>query len=189
MPTPDRIKTPDTFWDALDSLSISRASLLREANLPPTAFSYDARMNTKRPFAMWEALQTLGGRDIDLAVTRAMHGPTLPPSFLVAYHANNVGEALHRVAHFKALCAPEECQVAVEGDSCVVSTAWTYAEQVEPDALTDATFTFLVNMVRTGTEQKIVPKLIELRREQSEELEAWLDCPITWNAPRAPGVS
>ncbi|QDG78313.1 AraC family transcriptional regulator [Labrenzia sp. PHM005] len=183
MPTPDRIKTPDTFWNALESLSINRAALLRDAKLPPSVFSPEGRMNTKQLFALWEALQTLGGDDIGLALTETMHGASLPPSFLVAFHAKNVGEALHRIARFKALCAPEEFRVTVEDDGCTVTSTWTYAEQVEPDALTDATFTFLVNMVRAGTEQTISPREIALRRSRSERLEAWFDCPIAWNAP------
>lgn len=185
MQTPDRIKTPDTFWKALESLSISRAALLRDAKLPPSVFSSQGRMTTKQLFAMWEALQSLGGDDIGLGLTETMHGATLPPSFLVAFHARNVGEALHRIARFKALCAPEEFRVIVEDDGCVVTTAWTYANQTEPDALTDATFTFLVNMVRAGTGKRITPKGIELRRGRSERLETWFDCPIAWNAPHA----
>ncbi|WP_170334933.1 AraC family transcriptional regulator [Ruegeria arenilitoris] len=185
MPTPDRIKTPDIFWKALESLSISRAALLRDAKLPPSVFSPEGRMTTKQLFALWDALQALGGDDIGLALTDSMHEATLPPSFLVAFHAKNVGEALHRVARFKALCAPEEFRVSVEDDGCAVTTAWTYARQTEPDALTDATFTFLVNMVRAGTEQAISPKGIELRRSRSERLETWFDCPIAWNAPNA----
>ncbi|MBO9445785.1 AraC family transcriptional regulator [Ruegeria sp. R14_0] len=185
MQTRDRIKTPDTFWKALESLSISRAVLMRDANLPSRVFSSEGRMTTRQLFAMWEVLQTLGGDDIGLAVTETMHEATLPPSFLVAFHAKNVGEALYRVARFKALCAPEEFRVAVEGDGCAVTTAWTYAKQTEPDALTDATFTFLVNMVRAGTGQTLSPKGIELRRSRSERLETWYDCPISWNAPHA----
>lgn len=185
MPVPDRIKTPDTFWDALKRLSISRAELLREAHLPHNAFSREARMTTQQLFVMWEALQTLGGDDIGLEMTLTMHGATLPPSFLVAFHAKNVGEALHRVARFKALCAPEEFRVSIEDEGCVVTTTWTYAEQTEPDALTDATFTFLVNMVRAGTGQKITPRKIELRRDPSDRLEKWFDCPVIWNAPCA----
>ncbi len=185
MPTPDRIKTPDTFWDALGSLSINRATLLQAAKLPSSAFSSEARMSTEQLFAMWDALQTLGGDDIGLALTQTMHGPTLPPSFLVAFHAKNVGEAPHRVARFKALCAPEEFRVAIDGQGCVITTAWIYAKRTEPYALTDATFTFLVNMVRAGTGLMIKPKLVELRRKPSEGLETWFDCPITWNAPHA----
>lgn len=142
-------------------------------------------MSTKQLFALWEALQKLGGDDIGLAITQTMHGPTLPPSFLVAFHAKNIGEALHRVARFKALCAPEEFHVAIGDEGCVVTTAWTYAKRTEPDVLTDATFTFLVTMVRAGTGHMIKPKLVELRRRPSEGLETWFDCPITWNAPHA----
>ncbi len=123
MPTPNRVKTPDAFWDALGTLSISRAALLHETKLPPRAFASESRMSTKQLFALWEALQKLGGDDIGLAITQTMHGPTLPPSFLVAFHAKNIGEALHRVARFKALCAPEEFHVAIGDEGCVVTTA------------------------------------------------------------------
>lgn len=164
MPTPDRIKTPDTFWKALENLSISRAALMREANLPSSVFSSERRMTTKQLFAMWEPLQILGGDDVGLELTETMHEATLPPSFLVAFRAKNVGEALHRVARFKALFAPEEFQETIEDDGCTVAKAWTYAKQTEPNALTDATISFLVNMVRAGTGQTISPRGIELRR-------------------------
>lgn len=142
-------------------------------------------MTTKQLFALWGSLQTLGGDDIGLALTETMYEATLPPSFLVAFHAKNVGEALQRLARFKALCAPEEFRVKVEDDGCVVTTSWTYAQQAEPSALTDATFSFIVNLVRAGTGQTISPKQVELRRNRSERLETWFACPITWNAPHA----
>lgn len=185
MPTPDRIKTPESFWNSLQSLSINRAALLRQARLPPNVISPETRMSTKQLFALWDALETLAGDDIGLLVTETMHGATLPPSFLIAFHAKNVGEAFHRLARFKALCAPEEFRLSTEGDGCVVTTDWTYAQGPEPDALTDATFTFLVNMARVGTGKKIAPEHIALRRDRSERLEKWFDCPIRWNAPHA----
>lgn len=184
MPTPDRIKTPETFWTALESLSIQRSAILREAKLPHGIVCPDARMSTAQLFALWDALQELAGPDIGLDLTTTMHGATLPPSFLVAFHAKNVGEALQRVARFKALCAPEQFHVDVSGKSCAVTTTWTYAHRAEPDALTDATFTFLVNMVRAGTGRKVTPKKVELRRRPGEKLRNWLDCPVTWRASK-----
>ncbi|MBE1285674.1 MAG: helix-turn-helix domain-containing protein [Rhodobacteraceae bacterium] len=185
MLTPDRIKTPDTFWKALEKLSISRASVLRKARLPQGVFASGARMTTAQFFALWEALQTLGGPNIGLDLTRTMHGPTLPPSFLVAFHAKNLGKALHRVARFKSLCAPEGIKIAVEGTECIVTTSWVHAKRVEPHALTDATFSFLVNMVRAGTGQQIRPRKIDLRRSPDDQLRSWFDCPISWNATSA----
>lgn len=87
-------------------------------------------MSTEQLFAMWDALLTLGGDDIRLVLTQTMHGPTLPLSSLVAFPRKNVGEALHRVARFKALCAPEEFVVVIANQGCVISTAWIYAKRL-----------------------------------------------------------
>jgi AraC-like DNA-binding protein len=114
-----------------------------------------------------------------------MHSSTLPPSFLVAYHAKTVGEALQRVARFKTLTAPEEILLRTEGNRCTITTAWAYANRQEPSALTDASFSFLVNMVRAGSGKPIRPLALTLCRNPSEALQSWFDCPITWNARQA----
>lgn len=185
MPTPDRIKSSDSFWNALDSLSVQRAALVCASRLPLALFNAEARMTTAQLFTMWSALEELGGADIGLDMTLAMRSPTLPPSFLVAWHARNMGEALQRIARYKALCAPEEFHIEIGPEDCVVTTSWIYATKDEPFALTDAKFSFLVNMVRAGTGQQIRPKRLELQRAPSERLQTWFDCPIKWRASQS----
>lgn len=181
MSPPDRIKIPETFWRALESLSIQQSAILPIAKLPPSIFQSNTHMTTAQLFDTWAALQELGGSDIGLKLTKTMYSSTLPPSFLVAFHAKNMGEALQRIARYKALCAPEVFQIKLEHNECTVSTSWIYAKNQVPDALIDATFTFLVNIARTGTGKKIVPKRVELRRSHSKNLQQWFSCPITWH--------
>ena len=129
--TPDRIKTPDAFWKAIEQLSIRRSALLREAGLPVSIVNREARMSTAQFFALWRAMERLGGADIGHDLSTMLHGSTMPPSFLVAFHAKDLGEALHRVARFKALCAPEEFHIAINGDDCVITTSWPHAHGPE----------------------------------------------------------
>lgn len=185
MAAPDRIKTPEAFWTAVDRLSIKLPEVLNESQLPPSIVRPDARMSTAQLFALWRALEKLGGPDFGLDLTIATHSPALPPSFLGGIHAKNVGESLQRLARFKTLCAPEQFEIATAGDECTVTTSWPHAAEDEPWALTDASYSFIVNMVRAGTGKDLSPKRIELKRNRSQRLEDWYGCPIAWNSPRS----
>ena len=79
--TPDRIKTPDAFWKAVEHLSIRRSALLREAGLPVSIINSEARMSTAQFFALWRAMERLGGADIGHNLSTELHGSTMPPSF------------------------------------------------------------------------------------------------------------
>lgn len=185
MPSTNSIKVPAAFWNALEILSIKRAAILQQANLPVSAAALERRMTTAQLFDIWDALQILAGPNIGLELTKAMHVPTLPPSFLAAYHAKNMGEALHRMARFIGLSTCVEIWVEVDQADCVITTNWPHAERKEPSALTDSTFSFLVNMVRAGTGQKITPKGLDLCRSQSTDIQEWFDCPVKWNSAKA----
>jgi AraC-like DNA-binding protein len=185
MISPDRIKTPDAFWQAAERLSIRRSALVHKAQLHPSVVQRDARMSTAQLFALWRALEALGGPDVGFDLSTQMQGATMPPSLMVAFHAKNLGEALHRVARFKALTAPEEFQVTTTPRDCVITTAWPYANEPQPDALIDASFAFLVSMARAGTENEIAPARMDLCRARSEKIETWFGCPVNWNAPAA----
>ncbi len=185
MPTTDRIKVPNALWKALERLPIKRVELLQAANLPLSVAMLERRMTTAQLFDLWDALHDLAGPDIGLELTKALQIPTLPPSFLVAYHAKNVGDALQRVARFIALTTCVEVGIELGEESCAITTHWPHAKRPEPTALTDSTFSFLVNMVRVGTGQKIVPKSMDLCRSRGAEVQAWFGCPITWNAATA----
>ncbi|WP_170327665.1 AraC family transcriptional regulator [Ruegeria arenilitoris] len=185
MTPPDRIKTPDAFWQAAERLSIRRSALIHEAQLPPGIVQRDARMSTAQLFALWHALEVLGGADVGFDLSTQMQGATMPPSLMVAFHASNLGEALRRVARFKALTAPEEFQITSTAEECVVITNWPHANETQPNALTDASFAFLVSMARVGTETEITPDRMDLCRDRSEKIETWFGCPVNWNAPTA----
>lgn len=185
MIAPDRIKTPDSFWNAMEQMSIRPSVLLQQAQLPSSIIKPESRMSTDQLFALWHAMEALGGPDIGFELNSEMRETTMPPSFLVAFHAKTVGEAFARVARFKALTAPEEFHIERQGDACIITTSWLHASESEPNALIDATFAFLVNLARRGTEEPISPKQMDLIRGPSEALNRWYDCPITYHAKEA----
>ena len=179
---PDRIKVPAAFWIGVDRLEIRRSMLLRSAELPTAAGQEGASLPTAQFFALWRALEQLGGTEVGLQLAQGLDGAVMPPSFLVAYHARDLRDALTRVARFKSLCAPEELTITPEGDAIVIDTTWPYARGDVPFSLTDATMTALVGVPRTGTDDDYQPLRLELRRPRSEAIASHFGCPIRWNA-------
>lgn len=182
---PDRARTPDAFWASLERLGVRRSELLREARLPVNAGAPGAAITTEQLFALWHALETIGGSDFAHQLSLDMNSSALPPSMVTALHAKNLGEGISRVARFKALTAPEQFHIERTKSESSITTSWPYAKSQEPNALVDATFAFLVKLARTGTEIHVRPKRIELRRSESAKLEQWYECPIDWNCDEA----
>lgn len=177
---PDRIKTPQAFWIGLDRLNIGRSAILREAGLPLGVATGDAQVTTEQFFALWRALETLAGPEAGLRLSRALDRSVLPPSFMVAHHARTYGDALQRVARFKALCAPEALEIRMEGGQCLIESHWPRALSPLPISLAEATITSLVELGRAVADGAVRPLRLELRRARNDEVAAYFDCHIRW---------
>ena len=178
----DRIKVPAAFWIGVDRLGIKRSTLLRSAELPTTAGQEGASLSTAQFFALWRALKQLGGTEVGLQLAQGLDGAVMPPSFLVAYHARDLRDALTRVARFKSLCAPEELTITPEGDAIAIDTRWPHARVDVPISLTDATMAALVDVPRTGVDGSYQPFRLELRRPRSDAIARHFGCPIQRHA-------
>lgn len=178
----DRIKIPAAFWLGVDRLTVGRSALLRAAGLPIAVGQDDAVVTTAQFFSLWNGLEKLVDQDAGLKLGQAVDTPILPPSFLVAYHAKDLRDALQRVARFKSLCAPEVLTIAEQGNACVIESHWPIGDAAVPASLIDATMVSIVGLARSGADERFRPKRIELRRRRSEAIAAFYGCPIGWNA-------
>lgn len=181
MITPDRNTLPTAFWLGIDKLGISPSQLLRLSGLPLSISHNKSKVSTAQFFALWSALEKLKGADVGIELTTILDSSTLPPSFLVAYHARTFRDALQRVVRFKSLCAPEELKLETDEPYIKVITHWIFAGD-PPPSLTDATFSSIVALGRHGTETPLKNIKLELRRDKSEAVMAYFQCPIKWNA-------
>lgn len=179
---PDRIKTPEAFWVGVDRLNIGRSAILREAGLPLGVATGDASVTTEQFFALWRALEALAGSEAGLRLSRALDRSVMPPSFMVAHHARTYGDALQRVARFKALCAPEALEIRREGGQCLIEGHWPHALSPTPLSLAEATITSLVELGRAVADGAVRPMRLDLRRARNDEVAAYFDCPISWGA-------
>lgn len=181
----DRVKCGGEFWNAAEAIGLKRSEILREAKLPLDIGVHDATMTTDQMFDLWRAVETLGGADAAFDLGTAITTGALPPNFVVLFHAKNLGDAIHRMARYKALSAPEIFQLKTKGGEFSISIAFPRAKTPIPLGVIDASFLFFVNMARTCTETNVKPRKLELPRQRSEKIEEWFNCPIRWNAPSA----
>lgn len=178
----DRVKCGGEFWSAAKAIGLKRSELLQEAQLPLAMASHDATMTTDQMFDLWRAVETIGGPDAAFDLGTNIVTGALPPNFVILFHAKNLGDAIHRMARYKALSAPETFELLTKGEEFSISISFPRAETPIPNGVIDSSFLFFVNMARTCTEVNVTPKRLELPRERSQKLQAWFDCPIRWNA-------
>ena len=181
----DRVKCTDEFWNAAEGIGLKRSAILREARLPLALGTNGAIMTTDQAFDLWRAVEALGGPDAahDLAI--GMNTGALPPNFVVLFHAKDFGDAIHRMARYKALSAPEVFDLTTDGDEFSISMSFPHATTPVPAGHADATFAFFVNMARVCTGTNVKPKRVEVARDSSQKLLDWYDCPIEWNVRQA----
>ncbi|WP_422037522.1 AraC family transcriptional regulator ligand-binding domain-containing protein [Roseibium sp.] len=183
--TRDRVKCTDEFWNAAEAIGLKRSAILSEARLPIALGANGAVMSIDQAFELWRAIEVLGGRDAahDLAVQT--NTGALPPNFIVLFHAKDFGDAIYRMARYKALSAPEVFELTDAGGEFSISLSFPTAKTPIPEGHIDATFVFFVNMARICTGTKVTPKRIEFTRGRSQKLQDWYDCPIKWNTRKA----
>jgi AraC-like DNA-binding protein len=175
---PDRFKAANAFWIGLAQIGLTPAAVLSQARLPLTV--YDGRKNlvtTAQFFALWRAVGELSpDPGAGLKIATQIDVGNRPPSTMAAWYARDYRDALTRLARFKQLCSPEELQIKVSKDECVIEPVWLPAQEETPPLLTDAAFVSFVELGRRGTGHFVTAKRVELKRsaEATSFHEAWL---------------
>jgi hypothetical protein len=92
---PDRIRIPHALWQGLKRVGIRRAEVVRFAQIPINVLRDDHPVSTIQFFAIWRALADVSGDPaIGLKIAVSLDDAVLPPSFLAAYYARDVRDAL-----------------------------------------------------------------------------------------------
>src|ERR1700743_709710 len=122
-------------------------------------------VTTAQFFALWRAVGELcADPAAGLKIATQIDVGNRPPSTLAAYYARDYRDALTRPARCKHLCAPEQLQITINKDECVIEPAWLHAQEETPPLLTDAAFVSFVELGRRGTGHFVTAKRVELKR-------------------------
>lgn len=184
----DRIKLPGVFWAGLKTIGLTPGAVLRQCNLPPTAYSGESFVTTAQNFAIWRTIRelagnpTMGWKFMSQVGTDQYH-----PTLLAALHARNYRDSIERLARYKRLCSAEEFRITTKSGEVLVEVSWAFAgDEPPPVLLLDAVFALVLELGRRGTKTKLCPKRLELTRpaEPGNGLEEYFGCPVKYRATR-----
>jgi AraC-like DNA-binding protein len=144
-------------------------------------------VTTAQFFALWRAVSELSADPAaGLKIATQIDVGDRPPSTIAAYHARDYRDALTRLARFKQLCSPEELQIRISKDECLIEPVWQHAREETPPLLTDAAFASFVELGRRGTGHPLEAKRVELKHsaETTGVHEAYFKCSVRFKARR-----
>lgn len=177
-----------TFWAAAESCGVSRADLLRHANLP---LSYntetDLFMSTRQYFLILRGLEDLSRRaslGTSLIPTITTNG--FPAALFIPFVARNLHDALSYARNYAKLNQPEYLKYETSGGEFYISSEWIYATASVPPIAADLSFSYLMEVARRGSRRHIVPRRVELKRDapRDRQHEVYFGCRVHFNAPR-----
>jgi len=183
---PDRFRAANAFWIGLGKIGLTPAAVMGQARVPVTV--YDGKKNlvtTAQFFALWRAVGELSSdAAAGLKIATQIDVGNRPPSTMAAYYARDYRDALARLARFKQLCTPEELQITISKEECLIEPVWQHAQEETPPLLTDAAFASFVELGRGGTGHPLNPKRVELKCKATKVHEAYFKCPVKFGARR-----
>jgi AraC-like DNA-binding protein len=183
----DVVPISTSILERLGALDVDVARVLRTANVPRSRFEGGkARVTTAEFFALWRAIEEVGGgaRDLGLRIgaDAAPHHQNV--ATMAALASPNLGEALKRQARYKRLVCPEQIVITVTRGEARLRYEWLLAEEGPPATLIDGIFAGVLRLARQGTGKPIAPRRIELARRRAHEamLERHFGCDVRFDA-------
>jgi AraC-like DNA-binding protein len=183
-----RFRIPSMLPLRLGELGISEAAVLRHAGLPLGLFQQEkALLVTEDFFALWHAIAEVSGDPtIGLRIGGDERVERYDPVCIAALYTRTFRDALQRMGRYKQITCPEEIEITEQNDECLVHFKFLHAKDVEPPALLDVCFAWIMLMARRGTGRKITPVRVELRRPpvEREIYEEHFGCRVKFSATR-----
>lgn len=166
----------------LEDLGVQTTSVLRAAGLPRDFFEQSQILvNTSELFALWRAIGDVNkDSSIGLKLGTETKLERFHPSGIAALSAETFGAAIDYMAKYKKLSAPEEILQERSNGEWTIRFSWTLAVEVEPPALIENCFAWLLSIARRGTGIRLSPLRVELvqTRRHIKQLERHFGCPV-----------
>jgi AraC-like DNA-binding protein len=172
----------------LEELSVSVPAVLRKAGLPQNLFDQTRILvTTEELFALWRAIAEVSGDPaIGLKLGTQTRMERFYPMGIAALSTESFGDAVRHMARYKRLCAPEEIVHEMDVDEWSIQFRWTLAVDVEPQALIDHCFAWVLSVARQGTGTRLFPLRVELvqSRAHVKVLERYFGCLVVCGSSR-----
>ncbi len=182
----DRFRVATGLAKKLAELGVSPADVLRAAGLPAGLFEQERiSVSTEELFAFYRGLaEASDDPAIGVRLGTEDRLERYDAMGIAAVSARSFRDALERMARYKQLTCPEEIHVADRGEETRVQFRWLLAEETEPPLLVDNCFGWVVSIARRGSEGRVRPRRVELRRaaRNGRSYENHFGCPVAFDA-------
>lgn len=169
-------------FQKLEEHGVSAAAVLRRAGLP-LAYSKEPRvlLKTEELFAMWRAIGEVSANPaIGLLLGTESKIEKFHPVSLAALSTENLGTAVTQMGRYKQLTCPEEILQHKDDEEWSIQFRWLLADEVEPAALIECCFAWVLSVARCGTGTRLSPVRVEFVQARShvKTLERHFGCPV-----------
>jgi len=172
----------------LEESGVQAPAVLRAAGLPRDFFDQSRILvNTQELFALWRAIGDVSkDSSIGLRLGTETRLERYHPSGIAALSADTFGAGIEYMAKYKKLSAPEEIWQEKRDGEWAIRFSWTLAVEVEPPALIENCFAWLLSIARVGTGTRLSPLRVELVqiRGHIKQLEKHFGCSVICGATR-----
>jgi len=174
-------------FSKLEELGVPASAVLRRAGLPQGFIGQPSvLLKTWELFALWRAVGEVSTNPaIGLHLGTETKTERFSPTGLVALSSENLGAAVDQIARYKQLTCPEEILQEKDDEEWRIQFRWLLADEVEPPALNECCFAWVLSIARHGTGTRLSPLRVEFAqpRAHAKIIERHLGCPVICGAP------
>ena len=168
-------------------LGLSPSAVLRRAGLPPSFLDQPrVLLKTEELFALWRAIGEVSDNPaIGPLLGTETKTERFHPVSLAALSTESFGQAVKQMARYKQLTCPEEIRQQMNEEEWSIHFHWLLADQVEPMALIECAFAWVLSVARHGTGTRLSPLRMEFvqPRPHIKAIERHFGCPVVCGAP------
>jgi AraC-like DNA-binding protein len=177
-----------SVFSKLEELGVSASAVLRRAGLSQ-AYVDQPRvlLSTEELFALWRAIGEVGTNPaVGLQLGTESKFERFQPSGLAALSTETFGAAVNQMARYKQLTCPEEIRQQTDDKEWAIQFRWLLADEVEPPALIECCFAWVLSIGRHGTGERIAPVRVEFvqPRAHIKIIERHFGCPVYCSGER-----
>lgn len=177
----------ESSFSKMEDLGLSPSAVLRRAGLPQSFLDQPrVLLKTEELFALWRAIGEVSENPaIGLLLGTETKTERFHPVSLAALSTENLGQAVKQMARYKQLTCPEEILQQMYDEEWSIHFRWLLADQVEPPALLECAFAWVISVARHGTGTRLSPLRVEFAqpRPHVKTIERHFGCPVVCGAP------
>lgn len=177
-----------SVFSKLEELGVPATAVLRKAGLSQALLGQPrALLSTEELFALWGAIGEVSTNPaIGLQLGTEAKIERFQPIGLAALSTETFGAAVKQMSRYKQLTCPEEIGQEIDREEWAIQFRWLLADEVEPAALIECCFAWVLSIGRHGTGTRISPLRVEFvePRAHVKTIERHFGCSVECGASR-----